>query len=390
MFSSPMYDHLETNIPHIMMTYSTDDTLTNDQLFPGRESVLEYLRRYAEPVTHLYLFKTKVLSVVSRPQRGQNRWLLTSIHLPTSRIRDSAYDAIIVASGHYAVPHIPAIPGLKAWNTAFPNRISHSKHYRNPNPYTTLKTLIIGASASGLDISTQIVKTCAVPLLLSQRTPSDLAAGFSDANVRTVPEIAEFLPPSSGYERAVRFADGQIEVGIDKVLFCTGYYHSYPFLSSLVPPPITNGERVEHLYQHIFYAPNPTLAFVGVPSNILPFRTCEAQAAVIARMWSGRLSLPSASKMKAWEMQRMEKKGAGRKFHHLAFPEDLDYLNELVEWATQADREGDPKGMLPRKWDKHDYQARKRFARIKKAFASKGEGRREMKKMEDLGYEFEL
>ncbi len=94
--------------------------------------------------------------------------------------------------------------------------------------------------------------------------------------------------------------------------------------------------------------------------------------------------------MKAWEMQRMEKKGAGRKFHHLAFPEDLDYLNELVDWATQADREGDSKGMLPRKWDKHDYQARKRFARIKKAFASRGEGRREIKKMEDPGYEFEL
>jgi len=46
--------------------------------------------------------------------------------------------------------------------------------------------------------------------------------------------------------------------------------------------------------------------------------------------------------------------------------------------------------MLPRKWDKRDYRARKRFARIKKAFASRGEGRREVKKMEDLGYEVEL
>lgn len=390
MFSSPMYDHLETNIPHIMMTYSTDDSLTTDQLFPGRESVLDYLTRYAEPVTHLYKFKTKVLSVTLGPERKQNRWLLTSIHLPTSTPQEEAYDAIIVASGHYAVPHIPAIPGLGAWNTAFPNRISHSKHYRNPHPYTTLKTLIIGASASGLDISTQIATTCAAPLLLSQRTPSDLAAGFSHANIRTVPEIAEFLPPGTGHERAVRFGDGQIEVGIDRVLFCTGYYHSYPFLSSLAPPPITNGERVEHLHQHVFYTPNPTLAFVGVPSKILPFRTCEAQAAVIARAWAGRLALPSASKMEAWEVQRMEKKGAGRKFHELAFPEDLDYVNEMVDWATEADREGESKEMLPRKWDKRDYWARKRFARIKKAFADRGEGRREVKRMEELGYDFEM
>lgn len=385
-----MYDHLETNIPHSMMTYSTDDSLTNDQLFPGRESVLKYLTRYAEPVHHLCKFKTKVLSATFRAECEQNRWLLTSTHLPTSETKEEAYDAIIVASGHYAVPHIPAIPGLEAWNTAYPKRISHSKHYRNPHPYTALQTLIIGASASGLDISTQIATACAVPLLLSQRTPSELAAGFPDTNIRTVPEIAAFLPPSSGHERAVRFTDGQIEMGIDKVLFCTGYYHSYPFLSSLVPPPITNGERVEHLYQHIFYAPNPTLAFVGVPSKILPFRTCEAQAAVIARVWSGRLALPSASKMEAWEVQRIEKKGAGRKFHDLAFPEDLDYLNEMVDWATQADTGAKAKGMLPRKWDKRDFWARKRFARIKKAFASRGEGRRGVKTMEELGYEFEV
>lgn len=89
-------------------------------------------------------------------------------------------------------------------------------------------------------------------------------------------------------------------------------------------------------------------------------------------------------------MQRREKKGAGRKFHELAFPEDLDYVNEMVDWATQADRDVESKDMLPRKWDKRDYWARKRFARIKKAFADKGEGRRAVKRIEELGYDFEM
>ena len=383
-----MYDHLETNIPHTMMAFSTDDSLIDEQLFPGRESLLKYLKRYAEPVLFLCKFKTKVISVTPNPETVQNTWILQSVDLESSEVKNSIYDAIIVASGHYAVPHVPAISGLEAWNAAYPNRVSHSKYYRNSKPYTALKTVVVGASASGLDISTQIATVCAKPLLLSQRTPWELTAGFSHENIQTMPEIGEFLSPSSGHVRAVRFTDGRIEVGIEKVLFCTGYYHSYPFLSALAPAVITSGHMVEHLYQHIFYTPNPTLAFVGVPSKILPFRTCEAQAAVIARVWAGRLALPSSTKMEAWIAERIAKKGSGRRFHELKFPEDLDYLNEMMAWALQASENGEMKGMLPEKWRECDYWARERFAEIKKAFAAKGESRREIRRMEELGYKF--
>ena len=383
-----MYDQLETNIPHTMMAFSTDDSLIDEQLFPGRESVLKYLKRYAEPVLSLCKFKTKVISVTPNPETVQNTWILQSVDLESSEVRNSIYDAIIVASGHYAVPHVPAISGLEAWNAAYPNRVSHSKYYRNSRPYTALKTVIVGASASGLDISTQIATVCAKPLLLSQRTAWELAAGFTQENIQTMPEIGEFLSPSSGHDRAVRFTDGRIEVGIEKVLFCTGYYHSYPFLSAITPAVITSGHMVEHLYQHIFYTPNPTLAFVGVPSKILPFRTCEAQAAVVAGVWAGRLALPSSAKMEAWIAERTTKKGSGRRFHELKFPEDLDYLNEMVAWALQASENGEMKGMLPEKWRECDYWARERFAGIKKAFAAKGESRREIRRMEELGYKF--
>lgn len=383
-----MYDSLETNIPHAMMTYSTDDSLQDVQLFPGREDVLRYLELYADPMLPLIRFKTKVISVRLKSGQEKVSWRLRSIDLVTLKTEEKIYDAIVVASGHYAVPLIPAISGLEEWNKSYPERISHSKHYRNPQPYTGLKTLLIGASASGLDISTQISLVCAAPLLLSQRTRSDLAAGFSSTDIQLVPEVVEFLPPFSGYDRAVRFANGQVETGIKKVLFCTGYLHSYPFLSSLDPPPITNGERVEHLYQHIFYTPNPTLAFVGVPSKILPFPTFEAQAAIIARVWNGRLSLPPSAKLEAWEAERIRARGSGKKFHELTVPEDLDYLNDLVDWANQASNNDGVKEMLPPKWSDRDYWARKNFTGIKKAFASRGEGRREVRRIEGLGFSY--
>lgn len=41
------------------------------------------------------------------------------------------FDAVIVASGHYHAPKVPAIPGLKEWKGAFPSRVQHSKRYRS-------------------------------------------------------------------------------------------------------------------------------------------------------------------------------------------------------------------------------------------------------------------
>lgn len=91
--------------------------------------------------------------------------------------------------------------------------------------------------------------------------------------------------------------------------------------------------------------------------------------------------------MEAWEQGRVEEKGAGRKFHELAYPEDLDYLNKMVEWAGKAEGEGERGGALPRMWVERDYEVRKRFADIKRAFAGKGDARREIRRLGDLDYD---
>ena len=308
-FVSPMYDQLETNIPHSLMAYSDDPSLAEDQLFPNRKAVLRYLNKYASSVKHLIKFETQVTEV--QVLNGtSNAWQVSSRELTSGQTSVQLYDAVIAASGHYAVPYVPDIKGVKEWNEAYPRRITHSKFYRRPDNFKGMKTVLIGKSASGLDISNQISPFCRPPLLISQRSISSVSDYREGGRFIDVPEIVEFLSPgSSGSERAVRFADGHIEKDIDAVLFCTGYFHSYPYLSSLQPPLITNGERTHHLYQHIFYIPNPTLAFVGVPSKILPFRTAESQAAIIASLWRGRLQLPSKAVMCSWEESRIEPNG---------------------------------------------------------------------------------
>ncbi|KAL8825462.1 MAG: hypothetical protein Q9191_004403 [Dirinaria sp. TL-2023a] len=385
-----MYDYLESNIPHSIMAYTTDATLTNNQLFPRHEWILDYLQRYAEPINHLVKFSTIVTGVYlqENPARTTHkRWHLKATHLPSSQTITANYDAIIVASGHYSVPYIPSIPGLAAWNSSYPDRIDHSKHYRNPSSYTSKRTLLIGASASGLDIANQISSTCLSPLLLSHHSPPSSSSITMADKIRDLPPIATFLPPSSGHRRAVRLSTGEIIDSIDKILFCTGYHYSLPFLSSLSPTLITTGERIHGLYEHIFWQPEPTLAFVGVPFKIIPFPTAEGQATVIARVWAGQLPLPPQSYMQRWERERVTAKGGKeRKFHEMPDLEDFDYLNRLVDWACQA---GQVEGMIPRKWDERDYWARKRFPAIRKALAGMGEARRGVRSLEALGFDYE-
>lgn len=374
-----MYEGLETNIPHFLMQFSDSPGLTQHQLCPSREATLQYLKEYANDLKHLTKFHTQVTKVLHRND-GNESWLIRYKDLKSNEATEGIYDAVVVASGHFSVPYIPDISGIREWNKRYPGIISHSKFYQRSQDYLDKKVLIIGYAASGQDIAAQIATCGQNPLIISQR--SSLQANQDTVSAKFMPEIIEF--PLSSQERAVRFCNGHIETNLDAIIFCTGYLYSYPFLSAVHPPFIGTGERVQHLYQHIFSIDHPSLAFVGLPKPIVPFPTCEGQAAIIARVWSGRLELPSASKMREWEKAILMEKGAGKRFHDLSFPEDIKYYNTLVEWSLQAKNSG--RGKLPKKWNKKDMWIRERCPAIKQAFLRKGEERHKVMTMEELGF----
>ena len=378
-FVSPMYERLETNLPHSIMKFSDKHTLEDHQLFPSRDTVVQYLEDYGEDIRHLVTFQTQVTDICQTPS-GAHQVQLKD--LQTNKIYEKIYDAVIVANGHYTVPLLPDIKGIKKWNEANPGVISHTKYYRRPGPFIDKKVLIVGNAASGTDIASQIGAISKNPLLMSQRSESVMAIVASYKEI--VPEIAEFLPQSHG-QRAVRFTDGRVEEDVDAILFATGYYYSFPFLSSL-DKFISTGERVQHLYKHLFYIDDPTLAFIGLPSKIIPFRTVEGQAAVVARVWAHRLELPPTLEMKRWEEAVIAEAGDGKAFHVLQFPRDFEYHNELVDWATQAG----PGGKMPKKWSAEERWVRGRIPAIKKAFADKGDGRHNIRTLQELDFDYEV
>ncbi|KAK4956059.1 monooxygenase [Elasticomyces elasticus] len=394
-FLSPLYERLETNIPRNLMGFSDLNWPDECQLFPTHEEAMAYIERYAKDVRHLIRFRTQVLDVrLVEGQGGKDQWVVRTKSVAADDYgndEEQVYDAVVVASGHFNVPYVPNINGIKAWNEKYPGVILHSKFYRRPEEYKGKKVVVVGNSASGIDIGAQISTVCARPLLQSARSESFLLSDAS-SSVRDMPEIIEFILPAAGNSptRAVRFADGTIEENVDAIVFCTGYFYSYPFLQSLDPPLVSDGTRTENLYQHLFYRPHPTLAFPTLPQKIIPFPIAEAQSAVVARVWSGRLSLPSESDMRAWERRTLSENGPGRGFHLLKFPKDADYIDGLHDWAMSAELgEGGVRGKEPPYWGEKEYWMRERFPAIKKAFQDLGEGRRGTRRLEEIGFDFE-
>ncbi|KAL4870269.1 hypothetical protein BDV12DRAFT_63874 [Aspergillus spectabilis] len=382
-YISPVYDTLDTNLPKELMRYGENPFPSEVQDYPRHFQVREYVTKYGEDVKKHIQFETQVTDV-RKGSKNTEGWTVTTRNLRTGVITTSSYDAVVAASGHFDIPYLPDIPGIVDWNKAYPGVITHSKFYDSPLPFTDKKVIVVGSSASGLDIGNQINEVSKGKVLASQRSPT------STTEKAYYPEIDEFLSPAD-HGRAVRFADGSVEHDIDSIVFCTGFFYSFPFLSSL--PIITDGRRVQNIYQHLFYIHDPTLCFPVLPQRIIPFPLSENQAAVFSRVWSGRLSLPSTSEMEAWEASTVADKGGGLAFHLMPFPLDAEYMNMLHDWASTAEtRSGlsnDGNGKQCNYWNEKEIWMRQMAPEMRKAFFAKGEGRRSIKSLEELGYDFE-
>lgn len=394
LFPSPMYDELNTNIPHTLMQFSDQPFPADCEIYPTRQVVQDYLVQYARDVRHLIKFATQVVNIslvvataeneqaVSAGKAIMEKWRVTARDLLTGCATSAVYDAVVVASGHYATPYVPDIPGIRELHAAYPDVIAHSKSYRSPHDpgydcssRGARKVVVVGNSASGLDIAGQIRKARAggdgpAPVIscVQSPTPEDMRRFVEEDQGFAYDEaapIARFLVEGKGLE----FADGRVEYGVDRVLFATGYLYTFPFLNELSPggsggeghirgsanidlsngeappsttaatslngfgpsksktsephssdptsarqskPLITNGRRVHNLAKHFLHTTHPTLVFPGLPIKVIPFPFAEAQAAVFSRIWANVIPLPPQEVLGQWE--REPEKAAQRKY----------------------------------------------------------------------------
>ncbi|KAI8651197.1 hypothetical protein NCS55_01363300 [Fusarium keratoplasticum] len=388
-FITPVYEQLETNIPHTLMNFTDEKFPAGTPLFPRHETVLQYLKGYAEDVKIYIQFQAQVLDV----QRLAGAWEIEILDLRTDQVSRIEFDAVVVASGHFNDPYVPSIPGLVEFDQAHPGALLHSKFYRRPDTYAGKKVIIIGNSASGIDLTAQLSRVAKLPVIISEKEKQVGLEPPSNTNSTVhLPEITQFQAEG----RTIHFANGNIETEVDAVIFCTGFHYSYPFLESLEPGIIDpRGGYVKHLWENMLYTADPTLAFLSVPQRGIPFPLVETQSAVISRIWSGRLSPPSEDEMESWVKEEHFQKGEGKPIHIINFPEDVKYMERLYDLSATAVRapelglENGGDGKRPPRWDPQQVWIRGKVGEIKQASRLAGDRRLNITSHEELGFFYE-
>ena len=263
------------------------------------------------------------------------------------------FDNVVVASGHYHAPRVPDIPGLSKLKQLFPNRIQHSKGYRSPERFKDRNVLLIGASVSSTDIARELGPV-ANNIYQSHRGGAfDLPATLLPENGARIEEVVNFsLPKNQTSElgendplpSTLTLKSGETICGVHDILVCTGYHITVPFLPELhsdntlaadASPTtlVTDGLQLHNLHKDIFYIPDPSLIFVGVPYFTATFTLFEFQAMVVAKVVAGRVKLPSEEAMRKEYDERVARKGYGKTFHSLR-DKEVEYVNELLEYVN--------------------------------------------------------
>jgi cation diffusion facilitator CzcD-associated flavoprotein CzcO len=232
--------------------------------------------------------------------------------------------------------------------------------------------LIVGNGPSGWDITERVAQVASSVVVSVRRLPTTVNPGAS----RAVGLIEKY----DWETRSISFHEGDVMHDVDVVVYCTGYQFNFPFViksladqTPLFPP----GFKVADLYEHMFYIPKPTLAFVGLPKMTATFIVAEAQSAVVARVFSGRIDLPERAEMRRWNQQYLvrhkRKSRSDANYHTLSTKdeEDKDYVNSLQRWSGQrgiAHNIGKP----PPYWCNCLDSAKSSLREIRQAFKEEG------------------
>jgi len=319
-----------------------------DLVYPSNRDILSYLHRYAAAfgLTSRIRFGTRV-ELIRRDRAG---WLVS--HGRT----DERFERVVVASGRFHAPAIPAVPGLDTF-AGSAGAVS-TYHYRGPDPYRDKRVLVAGCAISALEIASELAQLGAARVVVTQRrqryvlpkfaagVPSDhrfytrygvlasetlppaeierqlkqavleaagspeqygaptpdpslFAAGLT-LNQQYLPLVAEgriTVRPwmKSIADATVTFADGHAEE-FDGIVLGTGFEISMPFLNADIRAILDLDAVHLDADRYTFHPELPGLAFMGMwDQSGGYFVPLELQARWVAYTWGGAIPPPCES-----------------------------------------------------------------------------------------------
>ncbi len=316
-----LYASLRTNLPRDLMAFEdyTFDSVGGGHddwpRYPGHAPVLEYLERFSVDagIRPRIRFGHRVESI--RPDA--DGW----------RVDGEAFDALAVCNGHFSEPLVPDLPGLEH----FRGEALHSHNYRQPEPFSGKRVLVLGASVSGAELARELA-TVADAVYFSGRAFQDpLSIKSRHDRIKRCLPVAKFLAGG------VLLSDGRRIDGVDAILFCTGYHYRFSFLAPEVVDVRNN--RVRGLYRQLLAIDRPSLAFIGLPFRIVPFPLFQRQARWFAYLLARRFALPTRAERRrehAREIRALRHAGVAERHFHRLDEDQFDYLNSLARQCGDA------------------------------------------------------
>lgn len=212
--------------------------------------------------------------------------------------------------------------------------------------------LLIGGGVSSIDIAQEISPVTQHVYQSTRNGAFDIPASALPVGPSRIEEVTalELIDSSSIAEDhlplVAQLKTGRTVKEIDRMILCTGYQMALPFLPQYNDPElspsdvndniiVTDGTQFHNLHLDIFYIPDPTLAFVGVPFSTSTFTLFEFQAIAVTSVFSGIARLPSTQAMKDEYRNRIQEKGYGRSFHSLRGEEE-EYVRKLMQWVNDG------------------------------------------------------
>lgn len=200
----------------------------------------------------------------------------------TNSTENLTFDRVIVATGRFHVPNMIHIDGIDQ----FPGRVLHSHDFRGAEEFVGFHVLLIGGSVSADDLALQCIKFGSRLVTMSARQPP---VGLEwPTQVQLVPMIVRMEG------RTAYLEDGSNVDNIDVIICCTGFRHSYPFMTKRFRLQCDTNQLIPPiLYKSIFWIDQPNLIYLGVTKYIYTFYIFEIQARIVHDVILGRIQLPN-------------------------------------------------------------------------------------------------
>ncbi len=307
--------------------------------YPPRAVLHDYIKgRLARSgVREQIRFQTAVRGV--RVDEASGRFHVTVKDLQRDLLYEEKFDNVIVASGHFSTPNMPAFPGFER----FPGRVLHAHDFRDANEFKGKDILLIGSSYSAEDIGTQCFKYGARSITFSYRTKP---MGFS------WPEGFEVRPLLTHVQgRTAFFKDGSSR-DVDAIVLCTGYLHHFPFLAESLRLKTNNRLYPLDLYKGVFWQANPKLIYLGMQDQFYTFNMFDAQAWYARDVLLGRIELPDAeTRAKDIAAWRAREEVIQNAYEGIDF--QGDYMLDLLAHTDYPPMNVRQMGELFKEWERH-------------------------------------